>query len=89
MKFKYPRLFLKPGRDKALLHGHPWLFSGAVASVEGKPAPGDIVTVMDATGRPLGLGFFNPRSDIIFRFLTDAVDTSLDAAFWWERVRFA
>jgi len=89
MKTLYPRLFLKPGREKALLHGHPWLFSGAVASVEGRPAPGDIVTAVDATGRSLGLGFFNSRSDIIFRMLTLAVDTQLDADFWRERLRFA
>jgi len=89
MKTNYPRLFLKPGREKALLHGHPWLFSGAVASVEGRPAPGDIVTVVDASSAPLGLGFFNPHSDIIFRFLSAAVDTRLDEAFWRERLRFA
>jgi len=89
MKTTYPRLFLKPGREKALLHGHPWLFSGAVASVEGRPAPGDIVTVVDAASAPLGLGFFNPHSDIIFRFLSAAVDTRLDEAFWRERLRFA
>jgi len=89
MKTNYPRLFLKPGREKALLHGHPWLFSGAVASVEGRPAPGDIVTVVDAASAPLGLGFFNPHSDIIFRFLSAAVDTRLDEAFWRERLRFA
>lgn len=89
MKFRYPRLFLKPGREKALLHGHPWLFSGAVASVEGKPSAGDIVTAVDATGRPLGLGFFNPHSDIVFRFLATGVDAELDANFWRERIRFA
>lgn len=89
MKMNYPCLYLKPGREKALLHGHPWLFSGAVASVEGKPAPGDIVAVADAGGRSLGLGFFNSRSDIIFRFLTADVDTRCDAHFWRERVRFA
>jgi len=89
MKTLYPRLFLKPGREKALLNGHPWLFSGAVASVEGRPEPGSIVTVADSTGRPLGLGFFNARSDIIFRLLTTAVDTPVDADFWLERLQSA
>ncbi len=89
MKTIYPRLILKPGREKSLLNGHPWLFSGAVASVEGRPAPGDVVTAIDAAGRPLGLGFFNSRSDIIFRMLTAAVDSRVDAAFWRERLRSA
>jgi len=47
------------------------------------------VTVVDASSAPLGLGFFNPHSDIIFRFLSAAVDTRLDEAFWRERLRFA
>jgi len=47
------------------------------------------VTVVDAASAPLGLGFFNPHSDIIFRFLSAAVGTRLDEAFWRERLRFA
>jgi len=47
------------------------------------------VTAADAAGRPLGLGFFNSQSDIIFRLLTIAVDSRLDADFWRERLRFA
>lgn len=89
MKTFYPRLFLKPGREKSLLNGHPWLFSGAVASVEGRPGPGDIVAAVDSAQRPLGLGFFNPHSDIRFRLLTADAGLRLDACFWRERLRFA
>ncbi|OPY12902.1 MAG: Ribosomal RNA large subunit methyltransferase I [Syntrophus sp. PtaB.Bin001] len=89
MKTYYPRLFLKPGREKALLHGHPWIFSGAIASVEGKPLTGDVVTATDATGKFLGLGFYNPNSDITFRLLTKKVEDRLDASFWRNRIRFA
>ena len=34
------KLILKPGREKSLKRRHPWVFSGAVAKVQGKPAPG-------------------------------------------------
>ena len=30
------RIVLKPGREKSLRHRHPWIFSGAVESVEGE-----------------------------------------------------
>ena len=50
---RYPRIILKKGRDAALRHGHPWLFSGALASVEGKPEAGEIVLAADAGGRPI------------------------------------
>jgi 23S rRNA (cytosine1962-C5)-methyltransferase len=35
-----------PGREKSLLHRHPWLFSGAIDSVLGNPGHGDTVTVV-------------------------------------------
>jgi 23S rRNA (cytosine1962-C5)-methyltransferase len=59
---------LLPGRDKAVRDGHPWVFSGAVARVEGaRNAP--LAWVLDATGKPLGLGFLSPRSQIRVRML--------------------
>ena len=84
----YPRIILKKGRDVALRHGHPWLFSGAIAAVEGNPGPGDVVLAADVTGRPLGLGFFN-TGDIAFRLLTDDPAARIDADFWRRRIERA
>ena len=84
----YPRIILKKGRDAALRRGHPWVFSGALASVEGKLEPGDIVLAADATGRNLGLGFFN-TGDIAFRLLTDNPAARIDAGFWRRRIEWA
>ncbi len=84
----YPRIILKKGRDAALRHGHPWLFSGALATVEGKPEPGEIVLAADAGGRPLGLGFFN-TGDIAFRLLTDDPAARIDTDFWRRRIERA
>ena len=84
----YPRIILKKGRDAALRRGHPWVFSGALASVEGKLEPGDIVLAADATGRNLGLGFFN-TGDIAFRLLTDNPAARIDAGFWRRRIERA
>jgi len=83
-----PRIILKKGRDAALRRGHPWVFSGALASVEGKPEPGDIVLAADAAGRNLGLGFFN-TGDIAFRLLTDNPAARIDAGFWRRRIERA
>ena len=84
----YPRIILKKGRDVALRHGHPWLFSGAIATVEGKPAPGDIVQVADVTGRPLALGFYS-TGDIAFRLLSDDPAERIDTGFWRRRIESA
>lgn len=75
---------LKPGRDKALKQGHPWLFSGAVASEDGPPdAP--LAVVEDAEGRPLGTGFYSPHSQIRVRLLAGP-DEDLDRAFFARRL---
>jgi 23S rRNA (cytosine1962-C5)-methyltransferase len=84
----YPRIVLKKGRDAALRRGHPWLFSGALAALEGNPEPGDIILAADAGGRPLGLGFFN-AGDIAFRLLTDDPAAWIDACFWRRRIERA
>jgi len=44
---------LKPGREKSLKRRHPWIFSGAVERVAGKPARGETVEVRDASGQTL------------------------------------
>jgi 23S rRNA (cytosine1962-C5)-methyltransferase len=84
-QMSYPRIILKKGRDATLRHGHPWVFSGALASVEGNPAPGDVVLAVDAGGQPLALGFFK-TGDIAFRLLTDAPAARIDTDFWRLRI---
>ena len=54
------RLHLKPGRDQSLKRRHPWLFSGAIARIEGEPQAGDTVEVVSASGRPLALAAYSP-----------------------------
>lgn len=62
---------LKKGREDPLLQGHPWVFSGAVARVEGaEDAP--LARVVAHDGRPLGTGLWSPRSQIRVRMLTGA-----------------
>ncbi len=39
------KVYLKKGKEESLLRFHPWVFSGAVAFIEGEPAEGDVVEV--------------------------------------------
>ena len=57
-------LTLKPGREKSLRRRHPWVFSGAVASVDGKPESGDTIEVRSAAGELLALAAYSPHSQI-------------------------
>ena len=81
------RLRLKPGREKSVRNGHPWLFSGAVAEEEGPPdAP--LARVLAADGTPLGVGFHSRRSQIRVRFLGPGVERP-DGAFFAARLAAA
>jgi len=89
MQIVYPEIILKKGREKSLLRGHPWLFSGAIAQSKGQPAAGDIVLAREFSGKPLALGFYNPQTDIAFRLLTRNWQKEIGADFWRERVQAA
>jgi len=77
-----PVLRLKRGRERA--RSHPWIFKGEVADV-GPAAPGAEVRVIDAGGRFVGRGFYNPRPALCCR-ITSRLDEPLDAAFLAARV---
>ncbi len=74
---------LKAGRDKAARRGHPWIFSGAVASAEGGEQP--VARVLGAGGEDLGLGFFQPASRIPVRLVGHGFP-DLDRAFFAARL---
>jgi 23S rRNA (cytosine1962-C5)-methyltransferase len=80
---------LRRGRAKPIWAGHPWVLSGAVAKVGGEPAPGDVVTVFDDAGRPIGRGFFAPKARITVRMLSLDPDEAIDTAFFARRVERA
>jgi 23S rRNA (cytosine1962-C5)-methyltransferase len=81
-----PEITLKKGREAALLRGHPWIFSGAIAAIKGKPGAGDIVLAKDSSGKSLALGFFNPQTDIAFRLLTRNCEEKIISSFWENRL---
>ena len=79
------KLILKPGRDKSLRRRHPWVFSGAVARVEGAPASGDTVEVVSAEGTVLGAAAYSAHSQIRARMWTWNAEP-VDAAFFGRRI---
>ncbi len=82
----YPRLVLKPGREKPVRHRHPWIFSGAVARVEGRPADGDVVDVVDHQGTFLARGLYNSQSQLVVRLFTWQPDETMGLDFLRRRL---
>ena len=79
-------IHLKAGREKSLRRHHPWIFSGAIERVQGKPKAGDTIEVRDASGKALALAAYSPHSQIRARVWTFDPAASVDAAFFRDRV---
>ncbi len=80
---------LKPEREKSLLRRHPWIFSGAVARVDGNPASGETVDLLAADGQFLARAAYSPSSQIRARVWTFDPSESVDADFFRRRLKRA
>jgi len=80
------QLQLKTGREKSLKRHHPWIFSGALERVSGKPQRGDTVEVRDAHGKTLARAAYSPDSQIRARVWTFDPAEEVDAAFFRQRL---
>jgi 23S rRNA (cytosine1962-C5)-methyltransferase len=82
-------LVLKKGRERSVKRRHPWIFSGAVERVTGKPRAGDTVEVRAADGTPLAVAAYSPASQIRARVWSFDPKTTANAEFFKLRVRQA
>lgn len=62
------RVTLRPGRERPIRDGHPWVFSGAIQSERGDREAA-VAEVFDANGTRLGAGFYSATSQIRVRML--------------------
>jgi 23S rRNA (cytosine1962-C5)-methyltransferase len=82
MRSQSPTLWLRRGRERSLKRRHPWLFSGAIARVDGDPAAGETVDLRSADGELLARAAFSPSSQIrarVWTFVDEPVDEGLIA----------
>jgi 23S rRNA (cytosine1962-C5)-methyltransferase len=82
-------IVLKPGREKSLLRHHPWIFSGAIETVEGDPRPGETVGILTSDRDFLAFGAYSPHSQIRARVWTFQKDQPIDASFFRARMEQA
>jgi 23S rRNA (cytosine1962-C5)-methyltransferase len=83
-----PSVILKPGKERRLLAGHPWVYAGEIAKITGAPADGDDVDIRDNKERFLGRGLLNTKSQITVRRFTTQKE-QLDKEFFRRRIEGA
>jgi 23S rRNA (cytosine1962-C5)-methyltransferase len=79
---------LKPGREGPVIAGHPWVFSGAIASLVGEGSAGSLAQVIANDGSVVGIGYMNPRCSITVRMLSRQLE-EIDAGFIHRRLEAA
>ncbi|HEX8022550.1 class I SAM-dependent rRNA methyltransferase, partial [Mucilaginibacter sp.] len=82
-------VILKKGKEKAVLQRHPWVFSGAIEKVKGKPANGDVVRLVNTQGEFMAYGFYNDQSRVTLRLLEWNKDAQVNEAWFREKVATA
>ena len=81
------RVTLHAGREKSLRLKHPWVFSGAIATVDGAPGSGETVELHAADGQFLATAAWSPSSAIRARVWSFDEREAIDDAFIAGRVR--
>jgi 23S rRNA (cytosine1962-C5)-methyltransferase len=89
MQAMNPRVVLKPQRARPFYGRHPWVYAGAVATVEGEPADGDVVDLVSSAGDFVARGLYNSQSKIRIRLYTWDKAVELDRAFFAGRLQDA
>jgi len=82
-------VILKKGKEKAVLQRHPWLFSGAIEKVKGKPANGDIVKLLNDKGEFMAYGFYNDQSRVALRLLEWDANVEINEDWFRKKVAVA
>ena len=57
-----PSITLLPNKEESVRRFHPWIFSGAIASISGNPAEGDPIRIFSSKHEPLGVGHYEKGS---------------------------
>lgn len=83
------RLTLKPGREKPVLHGHPWIFEGALKARPACGPEGAAAEVFDAGGNWLGRGLLCPAGALAVRLLSRRADEPIDTHLFAARTTAA
>lgn len=78
---------MKSGKEESLKRFHPWIFSGAIARVEGEPEEGEVVDVYTSKKEFIACGHFQIGS-IAVRVLSFVQET-IDRAFWVRKLASA
>jgi len=82
-------LVLKKGRERSLLHSHPWVFSGAVEKIVEVKQNGETVEIRSFDGERLAIASFSEFSQIIARVWTFDANEKINKDYLLKQIQNA
>lgn len=82
-------VILKKGKEKAAVLRHPWIFSGAIDKVKGKPQNGEVVRVCAADAEFLAYGYYHAQSRVALRLLEWDESITIDKDWYAQKIKTA
>ncbi|HAN20018.1 MAG: SAM-dependent methyltransferase [Bacteroidetes bacterium GWC2_33_15] len=82
-----PKIILKPGKEQSIKRYHPWIFSGAIQTMNKGINEGELVTITDSKGEFLAIGHYQIGS-IAVRIIS-FTNTEIDQQFWNTKIKKA
>ena len=81
---------IKPAAQKAVRHGHPWVFESGIIKQNKDGNPGDLAIIFDQRrNKFLAIGLFDPHSPICIKILQTETSANIDTAWFQEKVKTA
>ena len=78
------KVWLKPTKEKSLLRKHPWVFSGAIRTIDKGIADGDIVEVFNNKDRYMGTGHYNEGTITVRLF--EFIQQEINEDYWNKKI---
>jgi 23S rRNA (cytosine1962-C5)-methyltransferase len=83
------RAVLQPRKARPFFGKHPWVYPGAISTIESSPADGAEIDVFSHEGKFIARGLYNSQSKIRIRLYSWTPEESLDKAFFRTKLESA
>lgn len=86
--YRMTKVYLRKKIAPRIANGHPWIYGNEVDHITGEVTPGELVEVYYGADKFAGIGYINPKSQILVRLLTRKRE-NIDDAFFLQRIKQA
>ncbi|MFH0715185.1 MAG: class I SAM-dependent rRNA methyltransferase [Candidatus Diapherotrites archaeon] len=83
------KLVVGKGAEEGIRRGQRLVFGNSVESVKGKPEKGELVELIDAQGKFIAQGYYNPKAAVQCQILSTSQKEKIDLEFYRKKIENA